>query len=279
MQKLTLSTNIDRLTTEIKTYQTIGGQAIFEIGRRLKWVKDNDLTHGEYGKWLESISMNHNTANRFEKVATELSNSGTYHNLGINALYLIATMPESERDKPQQLDSGEVKKPDEMTVRELRETKKKLKERDSQIEELKNQPPKVVEKKVETVPDDYQQLKRDKEQSEETIRSLKIERDKYKKGSADFENLKSQISELEDRRDKMSQAIQAGGEIMYMNGKLKKLFATKLAATKYADLFTEDPISSTIDETRELVETVREWVNDMDKKLPQEDRKIINVEE
>lgn len=279
MQKLTLSTNIDRLTTEIKTYQTIGGQAIFEIGRRLKWVKDNDLAHGEFGKWLESIQMNQNTANRFMKIVKEIPNSDSYHNLGWQPLYLIATMPASERDKPQQLDSGEVKKPDEMTVRELRETKKKLKERDSQIEELKNQPPKVVEKKVETVPDDYQQLKRDKEQSEETIRSLKIERDKYKKGSADFENLKSQISELEDRRDKMSQAIQAGGEIMYMNGELKKLFATKLAATKYADLFTEDPISSTIDETRELVETVREWVNDMDKKLPQEDRKIINVEE
>lgn len=279
MQKLTLSTNIDRLTTEIKTYQTIGGQAIFEIGRRLKWVKDNDLAHGEYLKWLESINMNRRVAAQFVKISTEFPNGSPSSHLGWKVLYEIATMPESERDKLQQLDSGEVKKPDEMTVRELRETKKKLKERDSQIEELKNQPPKVVEKKVETVPDDYQQLKRDKEQSEETIRSLKIERDKYKKGSADFENLKSQISELEDRRDKMSQAIQAGGEIMYMNGKLKKLFATKLAATKYADLFTEDPISSTIDETRELVETVREWVNDMDKKLPQEDRKIINVEE
>lgn len=276
MGKVALTDNLTQLTTEIKTYQSIGGQAIFEIGRRLKWVKKNDLAHGKFGKWLETVNMNDRMARKFMTIASSPElNRTTSSDLGTEALYLIATMPVDERDKPQQLDSGEVKKPDEMTVRELRETKRKLKERDSQLEELKKQPPKVVER----LPDDYQQLKRDKEQSEKAIRSLKNERDKYKRGSADFENLKSQITELEDRRDKMSQAIQAGGEIMYLNDELKKLFTTKLAAIKYADLFTDDPINSTIDETRELVETVREWVNDMDKKLPKGDRKIINVEE
>lgn len=45
------------------------------------------------------------------KIVTEIPNSDSYHNLGWQPLYLIATMPESERDKPQQLDSGGVKKP------------------------------------------------------------------------------------------------------------------------------------------------------------------------
>lgn len=93
-----------------------GGQAIFEIGRRLKWVKDNDLTHGEFRKWLKSVDMDSSTANKFMKIVSEFPNEESVPHLGWAALYQIATMPESERDKPQQLDSGEVKKPDEMTV-------------------------------------------------------------------------------------------------------------------------------------------------------------------
>lgn len=93
-------------------WRFIGGQAIFEIGRRLKWVKENDLAHGEFGKWLQNIDIQPRMAQRFIKVASdpELNTTSMSH-LGIAALYEIATMPETERDKPQQLDSGEFKKP------------------------------------------------------------------------------------------------------------------------------------------------------------------------
>lgn len=83
-------------------------------------MKDNDLAHGEYIKWLESISMDRHQAQKFIKVSDSLSNGSTSNHLGLEALYMISTMPESERDKPQQLDSGETKKPDEMTVRECK---------------------------------------------------------------------------------------------------------------------------------------------------------------
>ena len=122
-----------KITTEIKTYQSIGGQAIFEIGRRLNWVKQNNLTHGEFGKWLASIKLDQRSAEMFMKIDSQLSNSNTYSNLGYQALYLIATLPSEEREKPQKLSSGEVKRPDEMTVRELRETKKKLKQREQEL--------------------------------------------------------------------------------------------------------------------------------------------------
>lgn len=86
------------IETEIKSYQNIAGQSIFEIGRRLKHVKENDLAHGEFGKWLQSINMHHDIANKMMKIANELnSNSYTYMNLGSRALYEIATLPESER--------------------------------------------------------------------------------------------------------------------------------------------------------------------------------------
>lgn len=93
-------------------WRFIGGQAIFEIGRRLKWVKENDLAHGEFGKWLEQIEIDRTMAFRFMKIATELNaNVATSQHLGMQALYEIATMPPDEREQPQQLASGEVKKP------------------------------------------------------------------------------------------------------------------------------------------------------------------------
>lgn len=188
-----LSNDLTKITTEIKTYQSIGGQAIFEIGRRLNWVKEHDLAHGEFGKWLESIHMNQSTANKFMKIVTELGNSEPVPNLGWHSLYLIATMPVEERSKPQKLSSGKVKKPDEMTVRELQEVKRKLKQREQELadkdaqiadqqaelednrktqlemsrqiaESNKHQPePKVitktVTKEVPVKPDDYDELK------------------------------------------------------------------------------------------------------------------------
>ncbi|WP_236582986.1 DUF3102 domain-containing protein [Staphylococcus equorum] len=89
---------IDKLNLENQYFRSL--PPIFEIGRRLKHVKENDLAHGEFGKWLKSINMNHDTANKMMKIANELSSkSYTYMNLGSRALYEIATLPEEERTK------------------------------------------------------------------------------------------------------------------------------------------------------------------------------------
>ena len=131
MNELQLSNDLTTIETEIKSYENIAGQSIFEIGRRLKHAKENDLLHGEFGKWLENLNLDWNTANRFMKVSSELPNSDTYHNLSSNALYIITTLPEPKRTKEHTTSSGETKTPDEMTVRELRELKKQLKQRDA----------------------------------------------------------------------------------------------------------------------------------------------------
>ncbi|MDS4747267.1 DUF3102 domain-containing protein, partial [Streptococcus pneumoniae] len=78
-------------------HKQIAGQSIWEIGRRLKHVKERNLTHGQFGSWVESIGIARAEASRFIKIAEEIPNLGTYTNLGTKALYLIATLPAEEK--------------------------------------------------------------------------------------------------------------------------------------------------------------------------------------
>lgn len=96
----------------------------------MKHVKENDLAHGEFGKWLEEVGFNDRMARKFMKVYDELGGTETRmsSHLGLEALYQIATLPESERTKTHITATGEEKKPEDMTVRELREVKRQLKE-------------------------------------------------------------------------------------------------------------------------------------------------------
>lgn len=140
LNELQLSNDLTTIETEIKSYQNIAGQSIFEIGRRLKHVKENDLAHGEFGTWLEKVDLNHRVAQKMIKIASnpELNTTMSSH-LGMEALYEISTLPEPERTKEHTTSNGETKTPDEMTVRELRELKKQLKQRDEQNAQLQSQ--------------------------------------------------------------------------------------------------------------------------------------------
>ena len=172
-----LSTDLNVITAEINSFKQIAGQSIWEIGRRLNYVKEHDLAHGQFIEWINSIGFDRTEAYRFMKVANELPNVDTWQHLGSRALFLIATLPEEERDKQHTTSKGETKTVDEMTVRELQELKKQLKEKDKQIKNLSNvasdldeqlsqermkkqqTKERIVEKIIEKIPDDYEQLK------------------------------------------------------------------------------------------------------------------------
>ncbi|MBM7713039.1 hypothetical protein JOC94_000005 [Bacillus thermophilus] len=130
-----LSQDLNVITAEINAYQRVAGEAIFEIGRRLKHVKENDLAHGEFMEWYESIGLTKDFVSKAIKVAEQLSKFETSRNIGMDALYLIATLPPEKREVEHVTDKGEMKKPEEMTVRELRELKKALKQAEAERRE------------------------------------------------------------------------------------------------------------------------------------------------
>jgi REP element-mobilizing transposase RayT len=132
MQEIALSDNLQQIELEINWHKENAGKSIWEIGRRLNHVKENDLAHGEFGQWLEKIEINQRVANQFMKVASEIPNSSTYSNLGYNALYLIATLPEEEK----QAQLERVEQGDNPTVRELQEVRRKLKESEERNKRL-----------------------------------------------------------------------------------------------------------------------------------------------
>ena len=158
MNEITLSNNLSQIELEISHHKQIAGQSIWEIGRRLNHVKENDLTHGEFMEWLNKINLKRSEANRMMKVAKELPNYPTLGNLGTTALHLIATLPEEEKQEQiQRIEDG-----DTPTVRELKEVKNKLKlsQQANELlrgenEALKASKTEVKEIVKEVVPDDY----------------------------------------------------------------------------------------------------------------------------
>ena len=158
MNEMILSDSISQIELEINYHKQIAGQSIWEIGRRLNHVKENDLAHGKFMEWLNKINLNWSEANRMMKVAKELPNYSTLSNLGSTALYLIATLPEEEKQEQiQRIEDG-----DTPTVRELQEVKKKLKLSQQANELLRGENEALKASKVEVremikevVPDDY----------------------------------------------------------------------------------------------------------------------------
>ena len=218
MNELQLSDDLTTIETEIKSYQNIADQSIFEIGRRLKHVKENDLVHGEFRNWLENIGVEKTFAAKAMKITNELSsNVEQVQHLGIRALSQIATIPEGEREQKHETSSGEMKTPYEMTNKEREEFKRQLKQRDEeksqlesqleqaqrsesiarkQLEDAEDRKPEVVEKYME--PDDYETAK---EQAKKLSRENKELEQKVKFYESQRHKEEPVVEKQETKRD------------------------------------------------------------------------------
>lgn len=205
MNEITLSNNLSQIELEINHHKQIAGQSIWEIGRRLNHVKENDLAHGQFMEWLKKIEFSQKVANQFMKVAKELPNSATSQNLGINALYLIATLPEEEKQEQiEKIEQGE-----SPTVRELQEVKRRLKLKDQALEAVKGELErakavkpieKVIEKEI--IPDDY---KATQELNEKLLAKNKELSDSEQAANERVQFIESQLKELMNQRQEVDE--------------------------------------------------------------------------
>lgn len=205
MNEIALSNNLSQIELEISHHKQIAGQSIWEIGRRLNHVKENDLVHGQFMEWLKKIEFSQKVANQFMKVAKELPNSATSQNLGINVLYLIATLPEEEKQEQiEKIEQGE-----SPTVRELQEVKRRLKLKDQALEAVKGElerakavkpTEKVIEKEI--IPDDY---KATQELNKQLLAKNKELSDSEKSANERVQFIESQLKELMNQRQEVDE--------------------------------------------------------------------------
>lgn len=233
MNEISLSNNLSQIELEISHHKQIAGQSIWEIGRRLNHVKENDLAHGKFMEWLNKINLNWPEANRMMKIAKELPNYSTLSNLGSTALYLIATLPEEEQEEQiQRIEDG-----DTPTVRELKEVRKKLNLSKKANEQLRAENEKIKSSKVEVketikevVPDDYkatqdlnkQLLEKNKELAkaikdaeersnfiEKKLNDTLTQREEVDKKSAQYDELTRAIEESQGQLNSVQKQISA----------------------------------------------------------------------
>lgn len=205
MNEVSLSNNLSQIELEITHHKQIAGQSIWEIGRRLNHVKENDLAHGQFGKWLNKVGINHREANRMMKIVKELPNSTTWSNLGNRALYLLATLPEEEKQEQiQKIEQGETP-----TARELEEVRKKLKLKEQALEVAKGElerakaikpTEKVIEKEV--IPDDY---KATQELNKKLLAKNKELSDSEQAANERVQFIESQLKELMNQRQEVDE--------------------------------------------------------------------------
>ena len=295
MNELALSNNLSQIELEINHHKQIAGQSIWEIGRRLNHVKENDLAHGQFMEWLKKIEIDHTAAKRMMKVAHELPNSATLHHLGSSALYLIATLPEEE--KQEQIEK--IEQGDTPTVRELQEVKKKLKLKDQALEAVKGElervkltktTEKVIEKEI--IPQDYQAtqdlnkqlLGKNKDLSDElesVKRSLRLKEASYEmleKETSEALVVKESIEHLRADKEKLENSVTNIFNLSKLVTKFENFFDEEMAPLRFKTLIQGIGKDAQIEKLRDILTLTENWLDEMNKIVPENGRTIIEGE-
>lgn len=287
LNEISLSNDLKQIEFEINYHKQVVGQSIWEIGRRLNHVKKNNLTHGEFGKWLEEMRFSHDQANKLMKIASELNSEST-RNLGVEVLYLVATLPEEQKQEQlQKIEQGDLP-----TVREVKELKKQLKEKDNllyqqqtKITELSNQAEKVIEKvvEVEIVPDDYEFLKQQSQQSNEKLEDLNRQYNALQKAYNDlsqsqskqlengkkYEELEKEIARLKGKMSEEQERIASLKETSKFFKQANEML-DMVAPLVFSDTYKRVANESMVAEkTRDLVARVEKWCKEMNRIIEQ----------
>ena len=234
-------------------------------------------------------------ANRMMTVAKQLPNVTTLSDLGSSALYLIATLPEEE--KQEQIEK--IEQGDTPTVRELQEVKRKLKLKDQaleatrgELERAKAVKPieKVIEKEV--IPDDYkatqdlnkQLLGKNKDLADEldsVKRSLRLKEASYEmleKETSEAVALKESIEHLRADKEKLENSVSNIFTLSNLVSEFEDFFDSKMAPLRFKALIQGIGKDAQIEKLRDILTLTENWLDEMNKIIPENGRTIIEGE-
>ena len=295
MNEIALSDNLAQIELEINHHKQIAGQSIWEIGRRLNHVKEHDLVHGQFMEWVESIGINYKEAQRMMKISSELPELDNVVQFGSSILYLIATLPDEE--KQTQLDR--IENGDNPTVRELQEVKRKLKFKDQALEAVKDElervkqtktTEKVIEKEV--IPHDYkatqdlnkQLLGKNKDLADElesVKRSLRLKEASYEmleKETSEALALKESIEHLRADKEKLENSVTNIFNLSKLVTKFEDFFDEEMAPLRFKTLIQGIGKDAQIEKLRDILTLTENWLDEMNKIIPERGRTIIEGE-
>ncbi|HEO2682042.1 TPA: DUF3102 domain-containing protein [Streptococcus agalactiae] len=296
MNEVTLSNNLQQIELDLRQENEQIGKSIWKIGCMLKHVKENDLTHGQFMDWYKNLGYNKNFVSKAITIADKLSNFPTLGNIGTEALYLIATLPdEQKQEQIERIESG-----DNPTVRELQEIKRennRLKSENARLEQQKENlaeqalSAKVVEKEVviEKVPDDYESTKQlnrtllDKnkelsttlEEAEWELDSKKLELSTIKLESQRAIEVTNQIRHLEGKKEKLENLVTSISELSSIISDVQNFFDTKMAPLRFKPIINNVNAHYSVTEVTKMVNTVQTWCDEMYKIIPSGNRKTV----
>lgn len=295
MQEITLSDNLVQIELEIQHHKQIAGQSIWEIGRRLNHVKENDLAHGQFSDWVKTQGIDVREAQRMMKISKELPNTTTWSHLGSRVLYLITTLPEEEKQEQiEKIEQGE-----SPTVRELQEVKRRLKLKDQALEAVKGElervkltktTEKVIEKEI--IPDDYeatqdlnkQLLGKNKDLSDEldsVKRSLRLKEASYEmleKETSEALALKESIEHLRADKEKLENSVTNIFNLSKLVTKFENFFDEEMAPLRFKTLIQGIGKDAQIEKLRDILTLTENWLDEMNKIVPENGRTIIEGE-
>lgn len=219
-ERLSTLENEKKLDELYKKYQPEIGEILYKQQQILA-----NHNEGVFQQWYESKGFKrwkvYDYINKYNYV---LRNSEDPQKIDIfenmsNTLQSEISKPSTKPEVAEAILNGDVK-----TKKEIEAYKRQLKQKDEQIEmqarmieDLNDQEPKVIEKKVEVIPDDYQELKSKisnadyyKKQNE----TLKSEVKQLEESYRELLSERSAVDEQSDKYEQLSKAInQAKGQL------------------------------------------------------------------
>ena len=295
MNEIALSNNLSQIELEIRHHQKLAGESIWEIGRRLNHVKENDLAHGQFMEWYQGLGLDKDFVSKSMKIANELPNFETLRNLGTTALHLIATLPEKEKQEQiEKIEQGE-----SPTVRELQEVRRKSKLKDQAIKALEDElehvkqtktTEKVIEKEI--IPQDYQAtqdlnkqlLGKNKDLSDEldsVKRSLRLKEASYEmleKETSEALALKESIEHLRADKEKLENSVSNIFTLSNLVSEFEEFFDSKMAPLRFKTLIQGIGKDAQIEKLRDILTLTENWLDEMNKIVPESGRTIIEGE-